>query len=327
MKKMEKKSKNIINDKSKYDKALIRVLDFYNLLDTTTPMDKYKIVCPFHGDVNASLQVDLTNNRFYCYGCGIKGDARQFVKYMEKMDDLTSWLKYETILNTTWKSDYKIQVAEVETPERLMQLAKRYYYSLPKTKWSEVEDSYIQKRGYTSKVLSKVGAKLNPNNDYGIVMPMVDMGEFKGYVCRATNKEVESKRKYLYNKGFTRRNTLVGNYDKNWVVICEGYMDWLRFKMYGVNNVCAILGWKITPIQIEKIKQYTNNVISALDNTDTGKEGTKYLKQFFNVIRYKFPENVKDPGDLDTFNFMKSWMETVDRVRKKEPGIKHSNWR
>ena len=315
------------DDKNKYKTALVRVLDYYNLIDNIGLTDKFKIVCPFHEDLNASLQVDLVKNTFYCYGCGIRGDAREFVKEMEQMDDLTSWLKYETILNTTHKSDYKIQIAPVETPERLMELAKRYYFSLPKTKWDEVENTYLQKRGYSNKILKKVGAKLNPNNDYGVVMPMVDMNKFKGYVCRATNKETESNRKYLYNKGFTRRNTLVGNYNKDWVVICEGYMDWLKFKMYGINNVCAILGWKITPIQIEKIKKYTNKVISALDNTDTGKQGTKYLKQYFNVVRFKFPENAKDPGDLDIYDFKKSWIETVERVRKKQPGIKHLNWR
>lgn len=314
-------------NEDKYKTALLRVLDYYNLISNFQVADKVKIVCPFHGDVNASLQVDLINNTFYCFGCGAKGDAREFVKKMEDIDDLTSWLKYETILNTTYRSDYHIQVADVETPERLMELAKRYYYSLPKTKWSEEKNTYLQKRKYTDKVLRRVGAKLNPNNDYGVVMPMIDMGEFKGYVCRATNKETESNRKYLYNKGFTRRNTLVGNYDKDWVVICEGYLDWLRFKMYGINNVCAILGWKITPIQIEKIKKYTNKVISALDNTDTGKDGTKFLKQHFEVVRFKFPENAKDPGDLDTFDFMKSWMETVERVRKRQPEIKHKNWR
>lgn len=324
---MSKKNVNW-NNENKYKEALLRVLEYYNLISPAdTLVDKFKIVCPFHGDVNASLQINLEENRYFCYGCGVKGDAREFVRDMEKIDDLTSWLKYETILNTTEVSNYKIQPIEIETPERLMELAKRYYFSLPKTNWDNEKNTYLQNRGYTNKVLKKVGAKLNPNNNYGIVMPMIDMNEFRGYVCRATNKEVESRRKYLYNKGFTRRNTLVGNYDKPWVVICEGYMDWLRFKMYGINNTCAILGWKITPIQVEKIKEYTDCVISALDNTDTGKQGTKVLKQYFNVIRFKFPENAKDPGDLDTFDFMKSWMETVDRVRKKNPGIKHKNWR
>lgn len=311
----------------KYRQALAKVLDYYNLLDNKYLCDKTKILCPFHGDKNASLQVDLVNNTFYCFGCGKTGDAREFVKYMEDLDDFLSYFKYETILNTNTKSDYKIQITDEPTSDELCKISKRYYDNLPETSWEYIKDSYMHKRGFTSKVLKKVGAKLNPNNSYGIVMPMLDMGEFRGYVCRATDKKVESKRKYLYNKGFTRRNTLVGNYDKPWVIICEGYMDWLKFKMYGINNVCAILGWKITPIQVEKISKYTDRVISALDNTDTGRQGTKVLKEYFDVVRFKFPENAKDPGDLDTFDFMKSWMETVDRVRKKQPGIKHKNWR
>lgn len=35
--------------------------------------DKYKIVCPFHNDVNPSLQIDNEKALFYCFGCGASG--------------------------------------------------------------------------------------------------------------------------------------------------------------------------------------------------------------------------------------------------------------
>ena len=41
---------------------------------------------------------------------------------------------------------------------------------------------------------------------------MIDNGKFKGWVCRTTDKDIEKKRKYLYNKGFRRAETLVGSY-------------------------------------------------------------------------------------------------------------------
>ena len=33
-------------------------------------------VCPFHKDKNPSMKID---NRYYCFGCGEKGDAIDFV--------------------------------------------------------------------------------------------------------------------------------------------------------------------------------------------------------------------------------------------------------
>lgn len=311
-------------------KKLLRVLDYYGLTQNSMLADRFKIVCPFHGDVNASLQINLEYGTYYCFGCGAKGGPKEFVQGMEMCDDLKAYLKLEQILKNGGKQKFKYEVdfAPKQTSSELRLQAKRYFYSLPKPSWEYIKNSYMHKRGFTSEVLEEIDARLNPNENYGIIMPLKDMGKFRGYVCRATNKSVESERKYLYNKGFSRRNTLVGWYDKPWVVICEGYMDWLKLQQFGVHNSCAILGWKITEEQIEKLKECTDCVISALDNTETGIQGTKILKQHFKVVRFRFPEaQVKDPGDLDIYDFRMCWKRTVDAVRKIDPKVRLSNWR
>lgn len=78
----------------------------------------------------------------------------------------------------------------------------------------------------------------------------------------------------MYNEGFSRATTLCGTYTKGKVVvICEGYMDMLKFKQFGLKNVVAILGWKITAEQIAKLKKAgITHVISALDNDECGKK-------------------------------------------------------
>ncbi len=35
-------------------------------------------VCPFHGDSDPSLSVNLKNGGFHCFGCGEKGDLISF---------------------------------------------------------------------------------------------------------------------------------------------------------------------------------------------------------------------------------------------------------
>lgn len=308
------------------DNKFIKVLEYYNLLDVVESGDKFKIVCPFHADLNASLQINLDKDFYYCYGCEKKGDIRQFIKEMEKCNDIKATLKLKEILNTNKNSNFKIHRNKVQTSEELMFESKRYFFSLSKTNWYKYNNSYMHKRGFTSKVLNEIDARLNDNNDYGVVFPMRDNGKFKGYVCRATNKEMESKRKYLYSKGFTRRNTLVGYYkNAKYIIVVEGYMDWLKFRQYGIKNVVAILGWKITQEQIDKIKQYTNNVVSALDNTDTGRQGTEVLKKYFNVVRYQFQDFVKDPGDFTQLTFNYSWMNTKELIHKNFKGVIKNN--
>lgn len=301
---------------SEKSEKMVKVLHYYNLIDDVGLMEKFKIVCPFHGDVNASLQINLDTGTFYCYGCGKSGDYKDFVKNIEGTDDLHTLIKIESILKSNKRSNYKITEIEKQTPEELLFEAKRYFYSLPTTNWKKEKGSYMHKRGFTSDTLNLVGAKINFNDSYGVIMPMKENGKFRGYVCRATKKDVESYRKYLYNKGFTRRNTLVGNYKYDYVIVVEGYMDWLKFIQFKKYNCVAILGWKITPIQIKKLKKYAKLIISALDNTPTGRQGTKELRKHFNVVRFQFPSNVKDPGDLTQMYFNKAWLDTVYEAKK-----------
>ena len=105
----------------------------------------------------------------------------------------------------------------------------------------------------------------------------LDNKKFKGWVCRTTDKQVEAKRKYLYNKGFSRANTLCGDYgNKEYVIVVEGFMDRLRFIEVGIepDNVVAILGWKMSDEQQKKLKDKgIKYIISALDNDTAGKKG------------------------------------------------------
>ena len=51
-------------------------------------------VCPFHGDTDPSLSINLKHGGFHCFGCGEKGDLISFhakrnrLSFREAMDDL-----------------------------------------------------------------------------------------------------------------------------------------------------------------------------------------------------------------------------------------------
>ena len=47
------------------------VLDHFNV---DAPHGSRKLVCPFHGDVNASLSIDWSKGLWHCFGCGRGGD-------------------------------------------------------------------------------------------------------------------------------------------------------------------------------------------------------------------------------------------------------------
>lgn len=297
---------------------LLKVLQYYNFIDGFAA-EKMKLICPFHGDVNASLSIDLIRGKYYCFGCGASGNALDFITQMEECNSLQAMIILERILRNK-KINKSVEISPVKklNPEQALFEARRYYYSLPKTDWTKksIAKEYMLKRGFTTELLQAVGAKENFNGDYGIIFPITENGNFINYVCRATNLETEKKRKYLYGEGFSRRNTLFGNYKADYVVIVEGSMDLFKLMQYGIKNAVAILGWKITKEQINKIYQYTDKVISALDNTETGEKGTEYLRNYFDVVRFKYPEYIKDTGDLDKYEFNKCWRDTVRKANK-----------
>ena len=318
---------------------LAKVLWYYGLIPTTDKAVQ-KIVCPFHGDVNPSLMIDLKENRWYCFGCGRSGDAQKFVYEMEwkyhKLNDLESAIKYRKILKSKKCSDIKISKAVAKfkrTPaKQLYNIAYDYYNCLAKVDWlkdSDIEEiqhtsEYMDKRGYSRKTLNKVKAKVTYNQQYQLIFPMYDNGIFKGWVCRTTDKEVEAKRKYLYNKGFSRATTLCGDYGKkDYVIVVEGFMDRLRFIEFGIepDNVVAILGWKMSDEQQKKLKDKgIKYIISALDNDDAGKKGTKFLKiNGFKVFRFKYLKGIKDPGEMNKSEFERCYKKTI-RIFKNERG-------
>ena len=315
---------------SKSSEALAKVLWYYNLICSVTP-ENQKIVCPFHDDVNPSLTVNLIENKWYCFGCGLSGDAITFVKYMEKkyngLNDLQAYKKYLQILKSDKCSDIHINAhykdkTNKQVSKDLYNEAYDYYHGLRKIDWREVQEieaieskKYMTQRGFTAKTLNKCGAKITYNKNYSIVFPMLDNGIFKGWVCRTTIKSVEEKRKYLYNTGFSRANTLVGSYGKgnlDFVIVVEGYMDRLKFVQYGAENVVAILGWKMSQQQIQKLKDKgITKVISALDNDDCGRKGTEYLKKHFEVTRFRYLKGIKDVGATTKDTFDKMYKKTM----------------
>lgn len=309
---------------------LAKVLWYYNLIPSTASLSQ-KIVCPFHKDINPSMIVNLEDGSWFCFGCNLTGDAIKFVKLMEAqhngLNDLQAYKKYLQILKSDKCSDIEINPSlKLSKPIQrdLYNEAYDYYHGLRKVDWKKSDESevvsardYMKKRGFSPETLMKCGAKVTYNNNYGLIFPMLDNKKFKGWVCRTMVKSIEEKRKYLYNEGFSRATTLVGAYGtKNYVFVVEGYMDRLKFVQFGEDNVVAILGWKMSPQQIQKLKEKgITKVISALDNDDCGKKGTQFLKKHFEVTRFTYLKGVKDPGEMTQESFDKMFERTMKNFK------------
>ena len=131
---------------------------------------------------------------------------------------------------------------------------------------------------------------------------------FRGYVGRTTDKEIEKNRKYIYNTGFRRSKTLAGVYSGSSVLVVEGFLDMLKARQNGVQSVVAVLGWKMSDKQKSKlIHRGIKTIVCGLDNDQAGEKGYNYLLSLkeFKVVRLKYPDGIKDFGDVDSKIFCK----------------------
>ena len=294
------------------------------------PQDKYKIVCPFHEDQNASLQINVSDAFFFCYaGCGAQGGSLELYKNFYKiqnpgnppLSDLQASIAIKKIVGSkvTISSTEALRTAiKGEESYRLeITQAREYYYNLPSPCWyrpsrvSEIEDEslecrrYMNGRGFSNSILTKFQAKPSINKYYPVVFPLLENGIFRGYVMRTFDKEIEEQRKYMYNRGFKRQNALPGSFEKTDTVICvEGYFDLIKANQIGCKNVVCFLGWKASENQLHKLKKnHIKTIICALDNDEAGRKGYHYLqrisKQYgFKIKRLRYPKGIKDFGDI-----------------------------
>lgn len=303
------------NEKFLSREAFVEVLKYYNIYE---PSSLYKIVCPFHGDLNPSMQINLDKAFFYCYGCGVHGSTFELVKEFEpNLNTFEVYRKVADIVKGSNRPKIAREAAQPNFENKVsfregIRLARDFYYNLPETNWFKVDEDafqikrYMNNRGFTTSMLNKAKAKDTYNKLYPIVFPMFDNGIFRGYVMRTDDPTVEGERKYMYNKGFKRRITLPGDYKYHTVVLVEGFLDKLKANQIGIKYVVAVLGWKLTGEQLEKLKKAgVKTIICALDNDEAGAKGYKYLKRIcslnsMKLYRLRYPKTMKDMGDVNS---------------------------
>lgn len=292
--------------KNEYDEEFIAVLNHLGLFQ---PESTYKVICPFHGDINPSMLINLETSSFKCFGCEISGGKMEMMR--TKYPNLSDFKLMQKIKRLKLGKDVaqlSKNITVYEKKGKNINAARDYYFNLSSVNWFRKFDTdeeeiklYLRKRGFKMSMLNKVGVKINQSVNYPIIVPIRDNGVFRGYVMRTISKEIEKKKKYLYNAGFCRRNTLAGKYDNETVLLVEGFFDMLKAVQYGVKFVAAILGWKISEKQIQKLmKKGVKTIICGTDRDKAGRKGYVYLKSLkqFNVERLRYPKGIKDFGDV-----------------------------
>jgi DNA primase len=289
---------------------VVEVLDFYGLLNYIPNQYKHeiKINCPFHDEIEASLNVSLDKGLFYCFGCGEKGDIYDLVCEIDDINRLQAMIIASKV-SSNKEIKYKPKKLNYE---KLKKQAEVFFNGLSKPDWENINDHYMINRGFNSKVLKQFDVRLNYQGSHPIVIPLYENGEFKGYVCR---REDNSEPKYLYNKGFKKNNILVGDLEEDHILIVEGVFDMMKAIQYGIKNVCATLGWSPSEHHLEIIDNKLNGkLVCGYDNDSPGEKGFSKLKERFGdkCVRFNFPNNRHDICELSRNEFQKNILKLFE---------------
>lgn len=65
------------------------------------PEELYKVICPFHNDKNASMQISIPKVFYYCYGCGAKGSSLELFKAFYEQTNNTKITELQAALKLT----------------------------------------------------------------------------------------------------------------------------------------------------------------------------------------------------------------------------------
>lgn len=263
------------------------------------------VICPFHEEEFPSCTVYLRQFSFYCFGCSQRGDLYELAAKVLKTDKVTAAVtlirnKIPVLKGVDGK---KKVVSNSIRRKDLRHAAWIQYINAPTLVLPSAEYKYILHRGFSDKVVRHFDIRNEVMTDHPILIPLRSNGIFKGYVRRRIDNIEDNK--YLYNKGFSRSTSLIGEFRKNVpVLVTEGIMDMMKAYQFGFNNFMCALGWKLSNAQISFLRKYTDTIICALDNTPKGKEGKQRLKKYFDIIDFAYSDSsIKDVADMNVWQF------------------------
>ena len=124
-----------------------------------------RALCPFHSEKTPSFFIYRENQSFYCFGCGIGGDAITFVKNIERLDYVEAVRFLAERAGMNMPTD-PVDDEYLRLRRRCYEAnreAARFFYGCLKTESAAPAREYLKKRQLTPETVKKFGLGYAPD--------------------------------------------------------------------------------------------------------------------------------------------------------------------
>ncbi|MHA2769799.1 DNA primase [Vibrio harveyi] len=152
---------------------LLARLDIVDIIDARVKLKKkgknYGACCPFHNEKTPSFSVSQEKQFYHCFGCGVHGNAIDFImeferlEFVEAIEELASYLGLDVPREQRsggggqFKSGPQASSSEKRSLYDLMGSIAQFYRNQLKQPASKVAIEYLKDRGLSGEIVQKFG--------------------------------------------------------------------------------------------------------------------------------------------------------------------------
>ena len=278
------------------ENIITKVFNEYGIHINNRIGNEIYVYCLFHENYHSpALSINVKTGLWQCFNpsCGKKGNLRQLYRH------ITGKSLSRQLTIDPKELQKEIDKGFIKDKEDFLEIDQiRIDYNSDQLNLLNP----LLERGFTKQTLIdfEVGFSKIKNR---VVIPVRDVSyNLVAFIGRAI--EQDQTPKYLYNKGFKRKEVLFNlqnakSYDS--VIVCEGSLDCMKTHQAGFKNTVATLGAKFSDEQTKLLRRFFDTIVIFSDNDEAGRSmsdaimGACLGKEMY---RMQIPEHLKDPGDM-----------------------------
>lgn len=284
----------------------------------------------YRGDINPSASMEEGTTRFYCFSCGMHGNAITFLSELENVSPIQAaiWIKERfggdsvpdqtTILDnvkeilskkSATKTNEELSVIdEIECTRRKIdwKSAKAWLdYSGKNIDKQDEPIEYMLNRGFWPDILDRFDIGWDKISERICIPIRNEEGKLVGFKARSLEKNpamrymVLGGPEYGFNTYQTKKILFALDKAKTGkeLIVCEGELNTIAMHQHGYTNTVGISGKILSNEHVELIRKNGQKVILIFDEEDDAINNAKKLRKYLPTSIVAGHD--KDPADMD----------------------------